>query len=140
MSRQNVELFRRTVEAYNARDLETFIAYFDPDVEFHSSFAGLGGVYHGHGGLRKWHRDLQEAWGDEIRSEAEVFFDLGEYTMMISVLHGRGRHSGLEVKTPDVMVARWRKGLIVYLKAYPSKDHALRDLGVSDDSLVPIEP
>src|SRR2546423_250444 len=43
MPHQNLELFRRTVEAYNARDIEAFIAYHDPDVEFHSTFAGIGG-------------------------------------------------------------------------------------------------
>jgi len=140
MSRQNVELFRRTVEAYNARAIEAFIAYFDPEVEFHSSFAGVGAVYRGHEGLRRWHRDLGEAWGGEIRSEPEAYFDLGEYTLTLSVLRGRGRHSGVEVETPDALVARWRDGLIVYLKSYLSKEEALSALGVSEDSLEPIRP
>jgi ketosteroid isomerase-like protein len=139
MSRDNVELFRRNVDAYNTRDIEGFVACFDPHVEVHSQFAGIaGGVYHGHEGVRRWHRDLHEAWGDQIWMEPEVYFDLGEYTLVSGVLHGRGRHSGVEVHTPDVLVARWRDGLIVYLKAYGSKGEALRDLGVSEDSLDPI--
>jgi ketosteroid isomerase-like protein len=135
MSRENVDLFRRTVEAYNARDIDAFIALFDPDVEFHSSFAGVGAVYRGHEGLRKWHRDLEETWGGEIRSEPEAFFDLGEYTLTLSVLRGRGQHSGVEVETADVLVARWRDGLIVYMKSYVSKEEALSDLGLSEDAL-----
>ena len=140
MSLENVESFRRTTEAYNARDIETFIAYHDPDVEFHSSFAGVDGVYRGHEGLRRWHRDLEEAWGDEIRSEPEAYFDLGEYTLMFSVLRGRGRHTGMEVATEDALVVRWRDGLVVYMKAYASREEALSDLGVSEDSLEPIDP
>jgi hypothetical protein len=62
--------------------------------------------YRGHEGLRKWHRDLEETWGDDIRTEPEAFFDLGEYTLTLSVLRGRGRHSGVEVETADVLVAR----------------------------------
>jgi hypothetical protein len=71
MSEENVELHRRMVEAFNARDLESYIAYFDPSIELHSAFAAVGGaIYHGHDGLRKWHRDLSDVWGDEVRAEA----------------------------------------------------------------------
>jgi hypothetical protein len=74
MSRQNVELMRRIIEAFNARDIEAFIAYCDPGSEFHSLLAGTvgGAVYHGHDGMRSWHQDLGDAWGDEIRTEPEA--------------------------------------------------------------------
>lgn len=140
MSHHNVELLRRTIEAYNARDLEGFIAFFDPDVEFHSSFAGVGAVYHGHEGLRSWHQDLEDAWGGQIRTEPEAYFYLGEHTLAVTVLRGRGSHSGVEVQTPDVLVARWRDGLIVYMKSYPSKDEALSELGLSESGLEPSNP
>jgi ketosteroid isomerase-like protein len=140
MSRENVDLFRRTVEAYNARDIDAFIAHFHPDVEFHSSFAGVGEVYRGHEGLRNRHRDLEETWGGEIRTEPEAFFDVGDCTLTLSVLRGRGQYSGVEVETADVLVARWRDGLIIYMKSYASKEEALRDLGVSEDALDAISP
>jgi hypothetical protein len=45
--------------AYNAHDVEAFIAYFDPSVELHSAFAALGGgVDHGHDGMREYFRDI----------------------------------------------------------------------------------
>ena len=73
---------RRFVAAFNARDVESLIACFAPSIEYHSAFAAVGGaVYHGHDGLRRWHRDLAEAWGDEIRAEPETYFDLGEHTL-----------------------------------------------------------
>jgi ketosteroid isomerase-like protein len=140
MSRENVDLFRRTIEAYNARDIDAFIALCDPDAEFHSSFAGVGAVYRGHEGLRKWHRDLEETWGGEIRFEPEAFFDVGDYTLTLGVLRGRGQSSRVEVETADVLVARWRDGLIVYFKSYASKEEALSDLGVSEDELDPVSP
>ena len=136
MSQENVELHRRTYEAFNARDVEAFIAYCDPQIEFHSTFAAVGGaVYHGHDGLRKWHRDLEEAWGEHIRVEPEAYFDLGEHTLAFHVLHGRGRQSGAAVVMPYAGVARWRDGICVYWKAYGDREDALRDLGVSEDTL-----
>jgi hypothetical protein len=49
MSRENVELLRRFVDAWNRRDIEAMIALCDPGVEYHSVYAAVGGaVYHGH--------------------------------------------------------------------------------------------
>ena len=140
MPERNVELHRRAIEAYNARDVDAFIAFADPSVEFHAAFAAVGGVYHGHDGLRKFFRDIEDAWGDENRLEPEAYFDLGERTLAFYLLRARGRHSGAEVATRIANVMRWREGLIVYAKSYVHKEEALRDLGVSEDELEPIDP
>ena len=141
MSERNVELTRRFVAAFNARDIETLIAYFDPSIEFHSAFAALsGGVYHRHDGMRRWHRDLQEAWGDEIRAEPEAYFDLGEQTLVFYVLSARGEQSGVEVAMLNASVTKWCDGLIVSWKVYARREDALSDLGVSEDELERIDP
>ena len=140
MSEQNVELHRRWFEAYNARDIEALIAYCDPGIEFHSVFAAVGGaLYHGHDGMRRWHRDIQDVWGEEISIEPEAYFDLGDHTLVFA-LHGRGQGSGAEVAIAGAQVARWRDGRMVYVKAYANKDDALGDLGISEDALEPIAP
>jgi ketosteroid isomerase-like protein len=141
MSESNVELTRRAIAAFNARDIERYIAYFAPSIEYHSTFAAAdGAVYHGHDGMRSWHRDLVEAWGDEIRGEPAAYFDLGQDTLVFFTLHGRGKHSGAEVAMPITTLLRWRDGLVVYFKGYALREDALRDLGVSEDELEPIEP
>ena len=141
MPHRNVELFRGALEAYNTRDAEAFIAYCDPSVEFHSAFAAVDepAVY-GHDGLREWYRQMEDAWGDAIRAEPEAYFDLGEQTMAFYVLHGRGRRSGVDVAMPLALVARWREGRVVFFRAYSDREDALRDLGVSEDTLEPIAP
>jgi SnoaL-like domain len=141
MSQENVELLRGVVEAFNARDVEAYIAYCDPSIELHSAFAAVGGaVYHGHDGMRRWQRDFEDAWGEEIRIEPDAYFDLGEHTLAFYVLQGRGRHSGAEVAMPNAVVVRWRENLMVYFKAYLQREDALSDLGVTEDALEPIEP
>jgi ketosteroid isomerase-like protein len=142
MPEQNVELHRRTVEAFNARDVEAMIAYIDPSVAYHPVLAAVGGVtvYHGHDGLRSWFEDFEDVWGDEIRVEPEAYFALGEQTLMFYVLRGRGKQSGVEVTMKLAQVARWRDNLIVYSKVYTHRDEALMDLGVSEGALEPIAP
>ena len=141
MSGRNVELSRRLLDAFNAGDIEAFIAYFDPSIELHSAFAAVdGSVYHGHDELRRWYRGIEEVWGGEIRLEPEAYFDLGERTLAFQVGYARGSQSGATVSMPLAMVARWRKGLIVYFETYIHRDDALRELGVSEDELEPIAP
>jgi ketosteroid isomerase-like protein len=141
MSEENVELHRRALEAFNTRDVDAFSAFCDPEIEFHSTFAAVGGArYNGHDGLRRWHRDLQDAWGDGIRVELGVYFDLGEQTLTFGVLYGRGRQSGAEVAMPYAGVVKWRGGLAVDWRAYADKEDALRHLGVSEEALEPIAP
>ena len=141
MSERNVQLHRLLIEAYNGRDIEAFISYCDPQIEFHALFAAAGGaLYRGHDGLRMWHRDLEDIWGDEIRLEPDAYFDLGEHTIASFGVHARGRLSGAEVEMTAAQLVRWREGLIVYLKVYALRQDALSALGVSEDALEPIEP
>jgi ketosteroid isomerase-like protein len=141
VSERNVELHRRFIEVFNAHDLESFMAHFDPHAEFRSVFAAVGGaVYQGHDELPNYFRDLKDAWGDEIRIEPEVYFDLGEHTLLYLLFYGRGSRSGAEVAMPVALMARWREGLIVYMRSYTDREEALRYLGVSEDELDPIEP
>jgi ketosteroid isomerase-like protein len=140
MSEQNVELHRKLADAFNARDIDTFIALSDPNSEYHPVLSALGtAVYHGHDGLRSWFGQLDDAW-EALRTEPEAYFDLGEQTLAFGVTHGRGRHSGAEVAIQGATVLRWRDGLIVYAKSYAQKEEALSDLGVSEDELEPIAP
>jgi hypothetical protein len=141
VSQQNVELMRRLTDAFNAHDVEAFIALCDPQIEFQPAWTAVGGaVYQGHDGLRRWHRDLDDVWGGEIRLEPEAYFDLGEHTLMFYVLAGRGRQSGAEVAMQATGVGRWHDRLCVYFKAYMHREDALSDLGVSEDALEPIAP
>jgi ketosteroid isomerase-like protein len=132
---------RRWAEAFNVRDIEALIALCDPAIEFHSAFAAVGGaIYQGHAGLRKWHRDLQDAWGPAIRTDVEAFFDLGEQVLTFYVYRARGQQSGAEVARPAAAVSTLRDGLITYVKVYLDKNEALSELGMSENELEPIAP
>ena len=134
-------MVRAFTEAFNAGDIEGVIACCDSKVEFQSTFAAVGGgVYHGHDGIREWHRDIRETWGEEIRSDLETLFDVGENMLVFTVLHGRGQQSGVEVELSAALVVRLRDGLLVNLRGYSHREDALNDLNVAVDGLVPIAP
>ena len=141
MSEQNVELHRRANAAFNTRDIEEYVACCDPQIELHSAVTVPGGaVYYGHAGVRRWHRDIEDAFGDQIRVEPEAYFDVGEHTISFHSLHGRGQQSGADVATPAAHVCRWRDGRMVYFKGYVHREDAFNDLGVSQEALEPIAP
>ena len=135
MSQENVQFHRRVNAAFNDGDADALVGVCDPSIEVYSVFAAIGGaIYHGHDGVRRWLRDIEEAWS-EFRVESEAYFDLGEDTLAFIVLHGRGRQSGAEVVMPYAQVMRWRLGGCVYFKAYAHREDALSDLGVSEEAL-----
>ena len=54
MSQENVELAYRYVDAFNRRDLGTYLALTDEDVEATPRTGAMEGSYHGHDGARAW--------------------------------------------------------------------------------------
>jgi ketosteroid isomerase-like protein len=141
VSEGNVELHRRSVSAFNSRDADAYVALADPQIELHSVFAAVGGAsYRGRDGVRAWFQDLEDVWGPEVRFQVDEYFDLGERTLAIGSLHGRGQQSGAEVTLTGFQAITWRDGQAVYYRAYTDKDACMEDLGISEDELEPIAP
>jgi SnoaL-like domain len=86
MSEENVETFKRAIDAYNHQDVEVFLATVDPEVECHPAIlTGLGGeaaVYRGYEGMRQWLRDVYEVLG-ETHIEYPEIRDLGDRVLGI---------------------------------------------------------
>jgi ketosteroid isomerase-like protein len=140
VSVRNVERHRRFIGAFDARDVEALIELCDQKVEVHSVFAAVGGAtYNGHPGVRRWVRDIDEAW-IEFHVNSEAYFDAGEHTIAYNILNGRGPQSGVDVAMPYATVIRWRDNRVAYFKAYAHREDALRDLGLSEDALESIAP
>jgi ketosteroid isomerase-like protein len=104
VSPENVELVRRLHDAVAARDSETVLSMYHPDLVWdHTHNSGLAGlmagqdrVYRGHDGLRRWSRDFYDALVD-VEADLVDLVDLGE-DRVLAVLNyrGKGRGSGLE--------------------------------------------
>ena len=63
MSQENVEAYKRAVEAVNRLDIEALLEELDPEVEWYSAVAGMGSeVYRGVEGVRELFRDSGEVF------------------------------------------------------------------------------
>ncbi len=112
MSRENVEVVQEWVAAINRGDLAKLLEIADPAIEFRSYLArlsGSDGAYRGHDGLRRYIRDLSEAW-ESFQVEIDECRDLGEIVLMLGRLRARGRSSGLEVEERLAFVHTFREG------------------------------
>jgi SnoaL-like domain len=126
MSEENVEVFKRGVEAWNHDDFETWIDQFDPEAEW---FA-LIEVFRGLAGPR-------QAWesfkGDlQLRARFDDFRDLGESVLALGELEGMGRRTRLNLTGEIAQLATYRRGKVVTFRDFPSHAEALEAAGVSE--------
>jgi ketosteroid isomerase-like protein len=135
MSRENVEVFERAVEANNRGDYEALLAEIDPDVEWHAvfqvMFGGQATVCRGHEGVREYLRDLDEGF-DVRHIEISELRDVGKRIVAIGRVRGRGRISGAELDSPISFVAEFRDGKVVRMSDYLDSKEALKAAGLSE--------
>jgi ketosteroid isomerase-like protein len=135
MSEENVEAFRRAVEAYNRRDVEAFLAEFDPMVETQPltlvMFGQEATVYRGHGGIRQFIREVDEVLA-EVRIEPLEIRDLGERVVARGHLRGRGRTSGVETESPISWVVDFKNDLVIRMRDYLDFNEALEAAGLRE--------
>ena len=136
MSRENVETVRRAVEAWNADDLDAFLAELDADVEWRPAIEpGLEGkatTYRGHDGARKiWRQDRGEAW-ERLTNRPHEFRDLGESVLVLGHLDLTARTTGIEFSQEVGEVFDLRGGKIVRVRDFLTHAEALEALGLRE--------
>ena len=128
MAQENVEAFKRGLEAGNRGDVEGLLEELDPEVEWHSALHALMGgkqtVFRGHDGVREMLRDLNEAFG-EIQIEISEIRDQGDLLVAIGLSRTRGKASGAGTETPMAFVAEVKNGKTVSIRAYLDPNEAL---------------
>jgi ketosteroid isomerase-like protein len=138
MSEQDVQLVRRLYDAVAARDNETVLSIYHPEVVWdhthNSDLAGLWGgqtLFHGHDGVRRWSREFYEAW-ERVEAELEDVIDAGDVVVVVLNYGGRGRVSGIEIGfTRMAGVLTIREGQVVRADWYRDAAEALEAAGVS---------
>ena len=125
MSQENVEAFKRGLDAYNRLDLEAMVEGVYPEIEWQpGTLTGLGGeaaVYRGHEGLREGNaRPATEAMG-ESRLEYPEIRDLGDRIVGIGRVCARGRESKAETDSPTPRRSDFKNGraIRVWLRLRP---------------------
>jgi ketosteroid isomerase-like protein len=135
MSEENVETFKRALDAYNRRDMNAFLEAFDPNVEIHPLTLAMFGeeatMYRGHAGVGHFIRDVNEAF-TEVRVELLETRDLGERVVAQGKLHARGRASGAETESPVSWVVDFENSRVIRMRDYLDFDQALEAAGLKE--------
>ena len=133
MSQETVELARQVMDALSRRDLESLIAFADPEVEWHSFFAELGeeGVYRGHDGTRRYVSDLNDAW-EIVRADVDDGVGAGDVAVLVGRIHYRGKGSGAETESPAGWMLKFRNGKMLRFRAFRDPEQALEAVGLRE--------
>ena len=129
MSKENVEIVRRSFEAFNARDVDAMVRLSDPDCEWLPFRAQLEGVaYRGHEGVRQFVRDMDDDW-KAFRVDPLEFHDRGERVAVIGRIRALGGGDSVEIDSVAGFVLELRQHRITHITSHSDPAVALEAVG-----------
>lgn len=127
MSKENVELLRRAVEAWNSGGTEGLLSFYPEDViwyPFPDAPASSGGL-EGHGAIR----EMMAGWTDSFEDFAvttDEVRDLGDMVLWLGEISGTIKGYNVPVHQPMGGIAwDFRDGKIGRARFFPSWEEAL---------------
>jgi ketosteroid isomerase-like protein len=126
MAEENIEILRRGYAALAEGGVEEMLELTDPEFELvtPSSLASEPGIFRGHDGVRAWFASFDGAM-EGVRLEARTLEGFGDNVLVETVLHARGRATGIEAEQVAFLVWTVRDGLVVRGEAFAEREDAL---------------
>jgi len=132
MGRENVEVAKRAIDAFNRVDIELFITLMTPDFEWSPSMVAIEGqIFRGSEGIRAYFASLSDAW-KEFLILPGTFRDVGDAVIMLGGLRGRGQNSDVTVDSSLGMVIELRGRKISRIRGFLDHAEALRAAGAAE--------
>lgn len=131
MAQADIDVIRESHEAFRRRDLDAFLAFMHPDVEFRSLVLEIEGVYRGHEGVRSWWENILAVfpdWSPRIESAREV----GDRILVRVRAEGSGTGSGSRLERDWWQVVRVEDGRLRSWAFFRTQREALETLALSD--------
>jgi ketosteroid isomerase-like protein len=127
---ENVETVRRHNEAWNRRDLMTWLASFSPDgeIDWSRSRGPLKGVYRGRG-QREVFWDAFWSTFEDVQVEYHDIAESGSEVVVPNTAHMRGR-DGIEVTASSTFVFTVENGQIARQTMFQERAEALEAAGL----------
>jgi|SRR5215211_998954 len=134
MSQENVELVRLAIEAYNAGP-EAHLAFMAENIEVRpdASVFPEAKPFRGRDEYRRFLAEIGEGWegGDKLGVIREVFA-VGDRVVARADWGGRGRASGIDLRSSLTAVYDIRDGQIIRIEFYFDHAKALETLGLAE--------
>jgi ketosteroid isomerase-like protein len=131
LSQEKVEIVRRWLDGLAHGELSLGLC--DPEmvIENVAEFP-ITGPYRGHEGVRRWWRDLSEAFS-EMRIEVDELIDLGDERVLTTLrIVGRFRRTDIPIDTPWGSLISVKDGKIARAAGYGSRRQAFEAAGMSE--------
>ena len=133
MSRENVEVVRRGIEAFNRGDMDGVVADFAPESEYVTTgmIPGASGVFRGPEGYRQFTEGFFAEFED-ARIEVHELIDAEDRVLASVTLRGRGKQSGAEASWDIWQLWTVKDGRVVRGQGFTSRADALEATGLSE--------
>jgi ketosteroid isomerase-like protein len=132
MSRANVDVVQRWIDAYNCRDIDGVIALSDADIEFRSVLVAIEPVFRGHSGIRSYFQELDESY-DHFQLVPTEFIEAGAAVVFENNVKWRGKESGVGGETYLVPAVWLRAGKVFRIENFTDRKQALEAVGLSEE-------
>ena len=131
MSQENVELARRSYEAWHRGEVDAASEDFAPDFELDLSRAiGMDRGTYNLAQFRRLSESFAETW-ESLQFVADELIDAQEHVVMPFTNRLRGR-DGIEVQARGIWLCTIRDGLIVRICLYQELQEALEAAGLPE--------
>ena len=133
MSRENVEVVRRGVEAWNQRDADRWLSDAAPEVEWMPAGPATveRTVYRGYEEVAT---GLAAVWGtwEEFRLQESEVRDLGDSVLWLGRVRMKGGASHVELDHEFAFDAVLRNGKVTVVRSFLTWEEAVEAVGLSD--------
>jgi uncharacterized protein len=102
----NVEIVRRSYEAFSRHDMEGVLGDMHPEIVWHQA-QGLphGGIYRGLAEVKKNIFDpLDEEWWDGFTADPDEFLDAGDQVVVVGRYRATAKGTGKQLDVPFVHI------------------------------------
>ena len=133
MSQENVEITRQSMNAFNRRDREAWLAIFDPDAEMipvpewpeQEPIRGAEAIW-------DFYLEVAGTWEEGLGEHGEVIDAGPDKVVANNRRDARGRTSGAAIEFSYWTVDTYRNGKIVRMEWFTNRAEALQAAGLSE--------
>ena len=134
MSQENVELVKAAIEAYIAGDRAAHLDFYAEDVEGYPDVSRFpeAKAFRGREEYRRFLAEIEEGWEGGASAVIREVFAVGDRVVARMDWGGRGRTSGIDLRSSLTSISTIRDGRIVKIEWFFDHAQALEPLGLSE--------
>jgi ketosteroid isomerase-like protein len=133
MSQENVEIARRSMDAFTAEGVDVALRFFTPDCVWYTTDRWLdGSAYRGHDGIRRLAGEFSDNF-DDVGFEVQEIRDADDRVAALLYMNGRIKNTAVPIRqTLGLVIAGFRNGMFAEVRAFPSWHEALKAVGLEE--------